>query len=300
MNNKTCFVITGPTAVGKTALAIQVAQHFNTEIISAASRQCFREMSLGVAKPSEQELQQVKHHFINSHSIHDEVNAAIFEQYALNAASAIFSEHDIAVMVGGTGLYIKAFCEGLDDIPSIDPAIREAIVVQYGQFGLAWLQQQVAEQDPLYFSTGETENPQRLIRALEIKQGTGQSIRDYQQGQKADRPFRIVKIGLEMPRELLYQRINLRVDQMMEMGLQEEVKGLLPWSDLNALQTVGYAELFAYLKGGTSLGTAVESIKKNTRHYAKRQMTWFKRDAAIEWFSPDKPELIIQHFSLHK
>lgn len=295
MNKKTCFVITGPTAVGKTALAIQLAQHYHTDIISADSRQCFTEMSIGVAKPSPEELQLVKHYFINSHSIQQEVNAAVFEQYALQAVSTIFLRSSVAVMVGGTGLYIRAFCEGLDDMPSIDPAIREAIVVQYGQFGLAWLQQQVAEQDPLYFSSGETENPQRLIRALEVKQATGHSIRVFQQGKKATRDFEIVKIGLQMPREQLHERINGRVQQMLEQGLLEEVKQLLPWQQLNALQTVGYSELFNYFEDKWSLEEAVEAIKKNTRQYAKRQMTWFRRDPAITWFGPEEAAAIISH-----
>ena len=294
MNSKLCVIIAGPTAVGKTAVAIAIARHFNTAIISADSRQCFREMSIGVAKPSPEELQQAPHYFINSHSIHDDVNAAVFEQYALQAADEIFQRHNIVVMTGGTGLYIKAFCEGLDDMPPVSLAIRQAITTQYEQQGLAWLQQQVQEQDPLYYATGEIQNPQRLIRALEVKQATGTSIRSFQQGKKAVRPFTIIKLALELPKPELYTRINTRVDNMMAQGLLKEVEGLVPYKHLNALQTVGYSELFDFLDGKITLPQAVEQIKTNTRHYAKRQMTWFKKDTSIQWFSPDKVDEIIK------
>jgi tRNA dimethylallyltransferase len=287
MDQKTCVIIAGPTAVGKTAAAIAVARHFNTAIISADSRQCFKEMTIGVAKPSNSELQQAHHYFINSHSIHDDVNAAVFEQFALRAADEIFQQHNVAVVTGGTGLYIKAFCEGLDDMPPVSLDVRQAITAQYEQEGLAWLQQQVQEQDPLYYATGEVQNPQRLIRALEVKQATGESIRTFQQGRKATRPFRIIKLGLELPKPELHARINARVHQMMEQGLLQEVKQLVPHKQLNALQTVGYTELFDHLDGKITLQHAIDQIKANTRHYAKRQMTWFRKDASIQWFSPD-------------
>lgn len=291
--NKTCIIISGPTAVGKTSAAIQVARHFKTEIISADSRQCYKELNIGVAKPSAEELAAVKHHFINSHSIHEEVHAAGFEQYALQAADKIFQHHDIAVMTGGTGLYIKAFCEGIDEIPPVLPGVREKIVEEFEKSGLAWLQQQVKEQDPLYYSTGEIQNPQRLMRALEVVQSTGKSIRHFQQGKKIQRPFRIIKTALELPKEELHRNINHRVDQMMEQGLLDEVRSLMPWRHLNALQTVGYTELFDYLDGKYTVEDAVELIKKNTRQYAKRQMTWFRRDKEITWYSPsDVPGII--------
>lgn len=292
---KTCVIISGPTAVGKTPMAIAVARHFNTEIISADSRQCFKELNIGVAKPSPEELQSVKHHFISSHSIHDEVNAATFEQYALRAIDSIFQHHDIAIMTGGTGLYIKAFCEGIDEIPPIQPGIRENIVAGFESNGLGWLQEQVAEQDPLYYSTGEIQNPQRLMRALEVMQSTGRSIRSFQQGSKNVRNFRIIKTALELPKEELHSRINQRVDIMMEQGLLLEVQGLMPYRHLNALQTVGYTELFDHLDGKHRLQEAVMLIKKNTRHYAKRQMTWFRRDPNIKWFSPYNFHEIIDH-----
>jgi tRNA dimethylallyltransferase len=294
MNEKTCVIIAGPTAVGKTAAAIAIARHFNTAIISADSRQCFKEMTIGVAKPSTSELQQAHHYFINSHSIHDDVNAAVFEQYALQAAGEIFQQHNVAVVTGGTGLYIKAFCEGLDDMPPVSLDIRQAITEQYERQGLAWLQQQVQQQDPLYYASGEIQNPQRLIRALEVKKATGESIRTFQQGRKAVRPFRIIKLGLGLPKPDLHARINARVDQMMEQGLLNEVKQLIPFKHLNALHTVGYTELFEYLDGKISLQQAVEQIKSNTRHYAKRQMTWFRKDADIQWFSPDAVDAMIE------
>lgn len=283
--NKTCVLILGPTAVGKTALAIQLAQYFSTEIISCDSRQCFKELNIGVAKPSAEELRLVHHYFINSHSIHGTVNAALFEQYALEKLNTIFTRHDIAVMVGGTGLYAKAFCEGMDNIPAVDEQLRVQLNQQYQQRGIEWLQEEVKSLDPVYFEKGEIQNPQRLLRALEVVMQSGKSIITFQTNVKKQRDFDLIKIGLELPREELYNRINKRVDQMMEQGLLGEVKNLLPYQDLNALQTVGYRELFSYFKNEISLMQAIDDIKKNTRHYAKRQMTWFKKDEEIKWCS---------------
>ena len=297
MANKTVIIVGGPTASGKTALAIRLAQHFNTEIISADSRQCYREMTIGVAKPSAEELQLVKHYFINSHSIQQDVNAAAFEQYALDAAAAIFQQKDVAIMVGGTGLYIKAFCEGLDEIPAIDPALRTQLNAAFEQNGLTWLQQQVQENDPLYYSNGEILNPQRLIRALEVKLQTGRSIRDYQNQKKVTRDFSIIKTAIDLPKELLHQRINHRVDLMMEAGLLQEVRSLAPNRNLNALRTVGYTELFDHLDKEITLEEAVEAIKKNTRHYAKRQLTWFRKDPSFTWFDASTPEAVITYSS---
>jgi tRNA dimethylallyltransferase len=292
---KTIIVITGPTAVGKTSLAFQVARHFNTSIISADSRQCYREMSIGVAKPTQEELQLVHHYFIGSHSIHDQVNASVFEEYALNAANEIFTSNDVAVMVGGTGLYIKAFCEGMDFIPVIPASIRESINASFENNGLQWLQEQVQQQDPLYYETGEIQNPRRLVRALEVIQATGRSIRSFQSGLANPRSFNIIKTGLQLPKEELHRNIDHRVDNMMEQGLLEEVRGLLPWRNLSALQTVGYSELYNYLDGKTSKEKAVMLIKMNTRQYAKRQMTWFKKDTSIRWFSPGAITEIIDY-----
>jgi tRNA dimethylallyltransferase len=280
----TVIIIVGPTAVGKTAFAIELAQHFNTSIISADSRQCYKELSIGVAKPTAIELAAAQHYFIGTHSINDEVNAGVFEKYALDAAAQIFKTNSTAVMVGGTGLYIKSFCEGIDAMPSISPDVRNSITQDYEKNGLSWLQQQVAAKDPKYWeSTHEKNNPQRLMRALEISLTTGASITSFQTSQKVTRPFNILKVGLSMPREILNERINNRVDAMMEEGLLQEVTGLLPHANSNALQTVGYKEIFAQLRGEISLEQAAMQIKQNTRQYAKRQMTWFKKDAAVNW-----------------
>ncbi len=284
---KTCIIITGPTAVGKTAIAIALAKYFSTEIISADSRQCFKELNIAVAKPALPDLQQVHHYFIDSHSIKDDISAADFERIALAAIDEIFLKNDIAIMVGGTGLYIKAFCEGMDEIPAVDPGIRSSVIFGYNNNGIGWLRSEIEKNDPDYFTTGEMENPQRMMRALEVKISTGHSIRSFQSKEKKQRNFNIITIGLELPRDILYQCVNTRVDSMMEMGLLEESKALLPYKQLNALQTVGYRELFDHLEGKISLERAVELIKQNTRHYAKRQLTWFKKDDLINWLSPD-------------
>lgn len=279
----TIFIICGPTAIGKTAFAIELAQALGTEIISADSRQCYQELGIAVAKPSAKELAMVPHHFINSHSIHDTVNAGVFEQYALKKSAQLFQQHQSIVMVGGTGLYIKAFTEGMDEMPNIAPAIREQVIKDYEQKGLAWLQEQIQLLDPNFWLQSEQQNPQRLMRALEFKLSTGDSILNFRKAEKKQRPFKIVKIGLELPREMLNQRINQRVDQMLEQGLLEEAKSLMPFEHNNALQTVGYQELFAHFKGEISEAMAIEQIKQHTRQYAKRQMTWFKKETSITW-----------------
>ncbi len=289
---KTCILIVGPTAVGKTSLAIRLAQHFSTEIISCDSRQCYKELNIAVAKPSADELALVKHHFINSHSIHESVTAASFEKYALKKAAEIFVKNNVAVMVGGTGLYAKAFCDGIDEVPAIDDSIKQSINQQYQQHGLTWLQAEVEKNDPAYFARGEIKNPHRLLRAMEVKLSTGKSILDFQTQQKKPRDFTIIKIGLEMQRTDLIERINQRVDIMMQEGLLEEVKSLQPQQQLNALQTVGYKELFSHLSGELTLPQATEAIKINTRQYAKRQMTWFKKDTGIYWCPVDFDEVL--------
>lgn len=289
---KTCIVISGPTAVGKTSLAISVAKYFSTQIISSDSRQCYKELTIGVAKPSQDELAAVPHHFINSHSIHDTVNAAVFEKYALEKVKEIFSKTDVAIIVGGTGLYTKTFCEGIDPVPIVSPGIREDIISNFEKGGLEWLQAEVKKNDPFYFSKGEIHNPHRLIRALEVVMSSGKSILEFQTQKSQPRDFNIIPIGLELPREELYQRINSRVDQMILDGLVEEVRSLINYQSLNALQTVGYRELFDYFSEKISLEEAIESIKTSTRHYAKRQMTWFKKDTTIQWTSPDEEKVL--------
>ncbi len=286
--NKTAIIICGPTAVGKTAVAIQIAKHLGTEIISADSRQCFKELNIGVARPTEKELQTVPHHFMASHSVNEEVTAVGFEQYALEKIEFLFKKNNVVVMVGGTGLYIKAFEDGLDLIPEINVNIRREIVTNYENLGINWLQQELREKDPVFFKEGEIQNPQRMMRALEVINATGQSILSFRKGKKANRDFKIIKIGLELPKEILHLRIQERVDKMMEQGLLDEVKNMIPYRKHNALQTVGYAELFDYLEGKTELKLAVELIKTHTRQYAKRQMTWFKKDKNIQWFGPDE------------
>jgi tRNA dimethylallyltransferase len=295
IKQKKAIVIAGPTAVGKTAVAIQVAKHFNAEIISADSRQCYKELNIGVARPSPTELAEIQHHFIASHSIIDEITAASFETFALDKINELFSNRDVVVIVGGTGLYIKALAEGLDLIPAIDPAVRQSIIAQYNANGLEWLQQQVKNNDPAYFATGEIQNPQRMMRALEVVSATGHSILSFQKGGKAARNFDIVKIALELPKEELHERINNRVDAMMQQGLLEEVRPLASSQHLNALQTVGYAELFEFLKDNIPLENAIDLIRTHTRQYAKRQLTWFKRDDSFKWFSPLQVNEIINY-----
>ena len=272
--------------MGKTTVAIGLARHFHTSIISADSRQCFKELSIGVARPTAEELAAVPHYFIASHSIHDNVTAAVFEQYALQIAEELFRQQEVVVMTGGTGLYSRAFCEGLDEIPETDPGIRHRIQAQYQEKGIDWLRVQVSEKDPVFAAKGEMLNPQRMMRALEVVESSGRSILSYRSGKKAVRPFRIVKIGLELPKEELHARINIRVDEMMDQGLVEEVRSLLPYRDINALQTVGYREIIEYLDGHCTLEQAIEQVKTATRQYAKRQMTWFKKDHDIHWFHP--------------
>lgn len=292
ISSKKVIVIAGPTAVGKTAVGIAVAKHFGTEIISADSRQCYREMNIGVARPSEEELGQVPHHFIASHSIHEKVTAATFEEYALAKAEEIFSRNDTLVMVGGTGLYIRAFTEGMDTIPEVPLEVHDSVVKNYQQNGLSWLQERIKALDPLFYRQGEILNPQRLMRALEVVEATGQSILSFRTGGKKQRPFDVIRLALDLPRELLYPRINHRVDSMMEQGLLDEVRTLLPFQHLNALLTVGYKELFDYVNGKWSVEEAVDAIKRNTRHYAKRQLTWFRKDKAYHWLPPDAGAVI--------
>lgn len=293
--SKKVYIIVGPTAVGKTAFAIQLAKQLQTEIISADARQCYKELSIGVARPSKEELAEVPHHFIASHSIHEKVDAVVFEQYALQKVTSLFETKDAVVMVGGTGLYIKAFCEGMDDMPSIDPTIREGIIKQYESEGIEWLQNKLQEKDPAFWAQAEQHNPQRLMRALEVLEGTGKSILTFQQSVKKQRDFEVIKIGLEMDRAILNERIRLRVDQMIQEGLENEVKSLLPYFHLNALQTVGYSEWLPYFEHHVTIEEVALGITTHTRQYAKRQMTWFKKDKDVKWFqsSEVRPAQII-------
>lgn len=292
---KTVIIVCGPTAVGKTSLAISLAKYFHTEIISADSRQCFKELNIGVARPSEKELKEVKHHFIASHSVSEEVTAAGFEKFAREKVKELFAQKDVVIMVGGTGLYIKAFCEGLDEIPEIQPSIRKAILDNYEKKGLQWLQEELKKKDPAFYKAGEIKNPRRMMRALEVVESTGQSVLEFRKGKKAERDFTIIKIGLELPKEELHRQINERVDAMIRAGLVKEAESLKTYKDLNALQTVGYKEIFACLSGTISLDEAIREIKKNTRQYAKRQMTWFRKDKGIKWFMPGDMDKVIAY-----
>ena len=288
---KTCIVIVGPTAVGKTDIALRVAAHYNSSIISCDSRQCFCELNIGVAKPSQAELASIPHYFINSHSIHEAVNAATFEQYALEKSNLIFQDNDVVVMAGGTGLYVNAFCNGLDAVPAVSVEIRNSIIADFENNGIEWLQAQLKEKDALFFEKGEMKNPQRMMRALEVMMTTGTSILHFQKSEKKTRDFDIIKIGLELPRPLLNDRIAIRVNQMMKDGLLDEVRSLQSYNHLNALQTVGYREFVDYFENKKELDNSIEEVKASTRQYAKRQMTWFKKDLSIQWCAPEWEEV---------
>jgi len=290
---KTLISIVGPTAIGKTALAIQLAQHFGTEIISADSRQFFKEMAIGTAKPNAMELAAAKHHFIDSHSVTQLFSTGDFEVEGLKKLEEIFQNHDLAIMVGGSGLYVNALINGLDEMPDIDLSIREKLNKQFEEEGLAVIQSQLAELDPEYFAKVDQQNPQRMIRGLEVYLSTGQKLSSMLSATKKERPFNIIKIGLNTDRAVLYDRINRRVDQMMADGLVDEVKSLIPFRKYNALNTVGYSELFDYLDGKSTLADALAAIKQNTRRFAKRQLTWFRRDEEIIWFEPEQGAEVI-------
>ena len=278
------ITIIGPTAIGKTALSIKIAKHFNTEIISSDSRQFFKEMYIGTAVPSDLELSEVKHHFIQNISIHTEYNVGQFERDSMELLQELFKKHQIVVMVGGSGLYVDAVLKGLDNFPDVNPEIRENLKKELGLFGISHLQDQLKKLDPVTYEKIDLENHQRVIRALEICIGTGKPYASFLTEATAKRNFTPIKIGLTADRQIIYDRINQRVDIMMEEGLLEEVKELVTYKKLNALQTVGYKELFLYLNNEMPLETAIEEIKKNTRRFAKRQLTWYRKDDEIKWF----------------
>lgn len=296
MPPKTVIVVTGPTASGKTELAMDLARYFRTSIISADSRQCFRELNIGVAKPSSAQLSEIPHAFINSHSVREEVNAAIFESLAVSFCDRAFETCDVVVMSGGTGLYIKAFREGLDEIPVVDENIRKKIQASYEEYGLDWLKESIRTYDPLFYASGEIANPQRMMRALEVVQTTGLSIISFQSKQKKHRPYRILEFAIHLSRIELYSRIDNRVDKMMDQGLLDEVVSLLPDRHLNALQTVGYTELFACLQGKSQLRDSISMIKQNTRRYAKRQITWLNKNENLVWIEDDLFNKILSYF----
>ena len=296
---KFLIVIGGPTGSGKTELAIRLARHFDTEILSADSRQFYREMSVGTAKPDPGQLAEVKHHFINSLSIHQAYSAGDFERDALNLLSELFENKEIAILTGGSGLFLKALCEGLDDFPEIPIEIRESLEQQLEKEGIEVLQDMLAEADPDYYQKVDLKNPRRLIRALSVILATGSPYSSFRVKNITPRPFVPIYLELAWDREVLYHRINQRVDQMMEKGLIEEARALIPWKNLPALKTVGYQELFPYFEGKCSIEDAVEQIRQHSRNYAKRQLTWSRRDGFWKHFSPFEWDLMLQylHFS---
>ena len=276
MSDKTLLIIAGPTAIGKTALAVALAKHFNTVVLSADARQCYKEMQIGTAKPNLEEQQGIPHFFIDSHSITEALSVADYERYALQVLHQLFLEKDIVVVCGGTGLYINALCNGIDFMPAIDPAIEDVVNQLYASGGVVALQLALQQEDALFAQKGEMQNPHRMLRALAFKRSVGESILHYQTHTQKERPFKCVKIALEMPRDILYDRINHRVDAMLANGLLDEVEALLRYKEHKNFQTVGYQELLPYFEGAAPLEDCLNLIKQHTRNYAKRQMTWFK------------------------
>ncbi len=296
MKQKFLISIVGATAIGKTTLSIVLAEYFKTDIISSDSRQFYKEMRIGTAVPSEDELNRVQHHFIQNRSIFNDYSVGDFERDALIKLDQLFKEHQILVMVGGSGLYVDAVINGLDDFPEVDPLIRENLKKEFEDKGMHALQMQLKELDPVTFQKIDIENKQRVIRALEICIGTKKPYSSFLKNKEKDRNFKTIKIGVTADREIIYDRINQRVDQMIANGLIEEAKKLYPNKKINALQTVGYRELFQYFDGAINLDFAISEIKKNTRRFAKRQNTWFKRDANITWFNyQEKNANILKH-----
>ena len=297
MKNKTLIIILGPTAVGKTSLAIKIAKEKKTEIISCDSRQFYKEMSIGTAVPSDEELKEVRHHFIQHISFNDSYNVGKFEIDALAKLNEIFKKNKYAVMVGGSGMYINAICNGIDNIPKVPIAVREKIINIYKSKGIEWLQEEVKRINSENFKNIDNKNPQRLIRSLEVYQHTGKEIHSFYSRDKKTREFNIIKIGLKLDREILYERINQRVDNMIDCGLVNEVKSLKEHQLENAMQTVGYREIINYLNKEISIEESIENIKKNTRRLAKRQITWFKKDRDIKWFDKNQEKNIMEFIS---
>ena len=294
-NQKTLIVVSGPTASGKTQVAIHLAQHFHTSIISADSRQFYQRLKIGTAAPRPGELAAAKHYLVGNLSIYDYYNASHFERDALQILDQIFTENNTAILAGGSGMYIDAVCKGIDDMPDADMELRQSIQSQFQEEGIEYLQEQLKALDPEYYQVVDKANPNRLKRAIEVCRQTGRTFTSFRKGREVERNFAIVKIGLNMPRPELFERIALRTDAMIGQGLVEEVKSLQDFKHLNALNTVGYKEIFDYLDGNLTLDRAIENIKTNTRRYAKRQLTWLKRDEEIEWFRPSQIEEIFRY-----
>ena len=294
---KTLIVITGPTAVGKTACCLDIAKHYGLPIINADSRQIFQELRIGTARPTEEQMQKVKHYFVGTLRLNDYYSASLFEQQVLECLEQQFLTNDYALLSGGSMMYIDAVCDGIDDIPTIDDETRSLMKQRLADEGLEALVEELKRLDPEYYEIVDRQNPRRVVHALEICTMTGKTYTSFRKREKRQRPFQIIKIGLNRPREELYDRINQRVDQMMADGLLEEARSLYPLRHLNALNTVGYKELFDYLEGRWPLEEAVERIKGNTRRYARKQLTWYKKDPQIRWFHPQETEQIISYIT---
>ena len=290
-------ILLGPTGVGKSDLSIELAKYFKTEIISADSRQIFKELTIGTAVPSLTDQNKVKHHFIQSHSVTDYYSVDRFEKEVLNTLDSIFAKTNIAIMTGGSMLYIDAVCNGIDELPDPDPDLRHELNKQFEKKGIESLRIQLKKLDPGYYEIVDLKNPKRLLRAIEVCLTTGKPYSSLRTSTKKGRPFKIIKIGLNLPRDVLYERINQRVDKMIEDGLIEEALQVFPFRHLNSLNTVGYKELFDYFEGKTDITTAIDLIKRNTRRYVRRQLTWFRKDKDITWFQPDQKEEIIQYLN---
>ncbi|UKN02209.1 tRNA (adenosine(37)-N6)-dimethylallyltransferase MiaA [Paracrocinitomix mangrovi] len=297
--SKTLIVIVGPTAVGKTAMSIKIAQHLNCPIISTDSRQFYKEMEIGTAKPDKSELEAVKHYFINSRSIKDYYTAGMYEADAIQTLDEIFKENDYCVAVGGSGLYINGLCYGIDDIPS-DQQIRKELFDRWQKEGLEVLSQEVKQIDPEFYNESDMKNPRRVMRALEVYQITGEKYSNLRQQKPKERGFETIWIGLEMDLERLYERINQRVDQMIESGLENEVRELLPYSTCKAFKTVGYQEFEPYFEGEYDLEKTIELVKRNSRRFAKKQYTWFRKNEDVNWFNHDDTSSIIDFIDLNK
>tara|TARA_X000000368_G_C23035422_1_gene714373 strand:+ start:922 stop:1830 length:909 start_codon:yes stop_codon:yes gene_type:complete len=287
-STKKVIFIVGPTAIGKTALSVELAKSLDTEIISCDSRQFYKELLIGAAPPSHKELAQIKHHFIQNLSVTNDYNAGTFEFDAMEKIEQLHQKKDTIIVVGGSGLYINAICKGFDKMPEIADNIRKELNHQFNQKGITWLQEEIKKIDPAFFKNCDRQNPQRLLRALEVYKATGDTLSSFKSGRAKIRPFKIIKIGLKMDRKLLYERIDTRVEKMLEKGLLREVESLLPFHNKNALQTVGYKEIFAFYNNEYTLEQAVVNIKRNTRRFAKRQLSWFRKDKDIIWFKPNQ------------
>ena len=293
--DKTLIVITGPTAVGKTRLCIDLAKHFGIPIINADSRQIYKELKIGTASPTDEERHEVKHYFVGTLSLEDYYSASLYEQQVMALLGTMYKTHDYALMAGGSMMYIDAVCNGIDDIPTIDDETRKTMKRRLQEEGLECLCEELRQRDPEYYEIVDRQNPKRVVHALEICTMTGKTYTSFRKRERKQRPFRIIKIGLNRERQELYDRINARVDEMMEKGFLEEAKGLHSQKHLNALNTVGYKELFGYFEGQWMLEEAIERIKGNTRRYARKQLTWYKKDEQIKWFHPDQEEDIINY-----